>query len=431
MEKVYMHSMGCTENLLDAQKYYDFLVLNDYEMTEVVEEADIIVLITCGVTSYVSDECCSVFDTLVNTKRSDARMFVGGCLPVIEQEKVKKFNATFFRSNNGDVSTLAEAIGMKNYKWTEEKYGHQFYSGIGNRERKKGAVSEPKGLMKKLVDYEKAMEPAYVALGLEPSDYFHQITEEHYNRAYFVHVARGCGGNCTYCAIKFVKGDIVSKDIATIKQEVEKGISEGYKDIVLAGDDVGSYGRDLGVDFYALMMELNKIEADIKITVRNFEPFWFVHNREKMSEILAGGKIRTINIPIQSGNNEVLARMGRRYTVDVVMEGVEALKELFPDVIFSTHIMVGFPGETVEQFEETLKTIEKGSFDFLRYSMYTERPNTPASKMEDKISYVQKAQRMNQLEQMVCKLEKLKSEKQIKCMQEKISKTLGEIIYGE
>lgn len=417
MEKAYIYAMGCTENFLDAQYYTDFLHQNGYEIVEIIEEADIVIFVTCGVTTYIANECEEKYNFMTSKLKDGAKLIVCGCLPVIEKERVDRFNTLSFKSSHGDVSRLAKILNMDTYNWDESLAGHQFFTGPSiNREEKhyQGAVATAVGRLKTLVELEKATDAVFNVLNEPKSLYFRRVTEEIYKDAYFVHVARGCGGNCTYCAVKFVKGDTKSKTIPQVVDEIKAGISLGKTEIVLAGDDVGSYGKDLEIDFYDLFTEINKLSPRVNYTVRNFEPFWMIHHLDKMEEILSEGAIVSICIPVQSGSNRILNEMKRNYHIEQVLEAVEILKRKHPSILFSTHFMVGFPGETPEDLEKTLDVLRKGLFDFLRYSMYTDRPNTAASKLENKIPLVEKMRRLKILEDLACEVFKQNYETVIK-----------------
>lgn len=400
MLKVYIYAAGCTENLLDAQRYCDFLLQNDFYMTEEVSDADIILFVTCGVTSYIANECSDKYKSLKGEMKEGAKIIACGCLPFIDKEKIngEDSNALYFKSSHGDVTQLAKILGLEDYKYDEDLCGHQFFKGPNNGKNStltNGEVATASGRLKELVELETNLSPVLRSFGIEDSKYFKTITEEIYKESYFVHVARGCGGNCSYCAVKFVKGDVKSKSIEQILNEIKTGHDLGFKEIVLAGDDIGSYGKDINIDFYDLMTEITKLNLDVNFTIRNFEPFWLINNTDKMLKLLESNKFRSICIPIQSGSSKVLKDMKRTYTAEQVLNAVSVIKKKFPEILISSHFMVGFPGETDEDFNETIAAIRSSMFDFIRYSMYTDRPNTEASKRTDKIGITEKMLRMN------------------------------------
>nr|WP_274528540.1 radical SAM protein [Paenibacillus piscarius] len=429
--QAHIYSLGCTENLLDAQLYHDFLQQNGYLMTEVIADADVVILVTCGVTSYLANESMDKYSFLRSKVKEESRLIICGCLPAIERERLDETGALTFKSSHGDVTKLAEILGITDFSWDDSAVGHQLYfpSVSQDQPNPQGAVATATRKLKTLVALEREMENVYSELEMERPMYFRRITEEVYKEAYFVHVARGCGGACSFCAVRFVKGKIKSKPIAQIVKEIMRGAEEGYTEIVLAGDDVGSYGKDMDSDFYELMKELLALDLPVNYSVRNFEPFWMVNHLDKMEGLLADGRIASICVPLQSGSNRVLERMKRHYTLEQVLQAVEYLKEKYPHVLFSTHYMIGFPGETEEDFNLTLNSLTCDYFDFIRYSMYTDRPRTESSKMTDKVTVVEKLRRMKIMDEYSYKFFEEKHKKMTQSWISALNRRMEEIFY--
>ena len=199
----------------------------------------------------------------------------------------------------------------------------------------------------------------------------------------WINIMYGCNNFCTYCIVPYVRGRERSRAISEVLADVKQVLSEGYKEITLLGQNVDSYGSDLkdGTDFAALLKEIAAIPGKFRVRFMTSHPKDF--NKSVVDVIASSNNIcHNIHLPIQSGSNEILRRMNRKYTVEQYLDIVDYIKEKMPDVGITSDIMIGFPGETEEDFIQTCELVKKVRFSNAFTFVYSPRKGTPAATME-------------------------------------------------
>jgi tRNA-2-methylthio-N6-dimethylallyladenosine synthase len=218
----------------------------------------------------------------------------------------------------------------------------------------------------------------------------------------WVNIMYGCDKFCTYCIVPYTRGKERSRRPEDIIQEVRHLAAQGYKEITLLGQNVNAYGKDFEDMKYGLgdlMDEIRKIDIPrIRFTTSHPRDF-----DDRLIEILAkgGNLVEHIHLPVQSGSTEVLKMMARKYTREQYLELVRKIKEAIPGVTLTTDIIVGFPNETEEQFEETLSLYREVGYDSAYTFIYSPREGTPAAKMEDNVPMAVKKERLQRLNALV------------------------------
>ena len=215
-------------------------------------------------------------------------------------------------------------------------------------------------------------------------------------------ISNGCDNFCAYCIVPIARGREISRTVIDIASDVKKAITNGAKEIWLLGQTVNSYKNE-GVKFHNLLRLINDIDGDFWIRFTSPHPKDF--SDELIKAMAECDKFaHYINLPVQSGNNAVLKRMGRPYTVGHYKKLVGKIRKAMPDIAISTDIIVGFPGETRKQFEDTKKLFEEIKFDMAFISEYSPRPKTVAYKMfKDNVSHKEKESRKNELNEILKK----------------------------
>ena len=214
----------------------------------------------------------------------------------------------------------------------------------------------------------------------------------------WVNIIYGCNNFCSYCIVPYVRGREISRDMDVILDEVKKCVAEGYKEITLLGQNVNSYGNDLhidGVNFASLLREIDKIEGKFRVRFMTSHPKDL--SKEVVEVMASSTKIcANIHLPIQSGSSKVLRDMNRRYDRDHYYSLIEMLREKMPNIGITTDIMVGFPTESEEDFEDTMDMVRKVRYSNAFTFIYSPRKGTPAAKMEQ-IPYEIKKRRIGEL----------------------------------
>jgi MiaB/RimO family radical SAM methylthiotransferase len=200
---------------------------------------------------------------------------------------------------------------------------------------------------------------------------------------YFVMIAQGCSNRCSYCNIKRAKGEVRSEPPQAILKELRNGLSLGVREFALLADDCASYGRDLGSDLTQLMEQLFTAGHGFSVKLGYVYPKFLLDHFDSLVKVFGTGRIRYVNIPVQSGSQRILDLMNRRYSVDAVMEAVRRLRAAAPDTTLCTHLMINFPTESHDDFLRSLAVAE--GFDEVLFLNYSDNQDTDAAGLFPKV----------------------------------------------
>jgi len=351
MKTYYIRTYGCQMNLHESEKLAGLLENAGYTLATEPESADIILFVTCCIRENAEQKVYGHIGALKQYKAEnpDVVIAVGGCMTQQKSaaEKLKQkfpFVDVIFGTHN-----LCDFMRL-----LEEKSG-----------RKKTLIEITED------DCESENTP---------------MTRSSYPNAW-VNVIYGCNNFCTYCIVPYVRGRERSRTIPDVVAEVKQLVDSGYKEITLLGQNVNSYGNDLkdGGDFADLLDAIGR-EVKGKYRLR----FMSSHPKDLTERLVAAmarneNVCHLIHLPLQSGSNDVLKRMNRRYTREDYMAKIDLIKKFMPDCAVSTDVMVGFPGESEQDFRDTLDIMEKADFASAFMFVYSRRGGTPADKMPDQI----------------------------------------------
>lgn len=360
-KKYHIRTYGCQMNERDSETLAGILADLGYTRTASVEEADLILFNTCCVRETAERKIYGRLNELrpLKKKRPDLLIGVGGCMAQKDKERVlTKAPHVDFVFGTHNIQELPELIS------------------------KAAALSEP------LVQ---VWEEGQVPLVDLPAQ------REGKLKAY-VTITYGCTNFCTYCIVPYVRGKERSRPPQDIIQEVTQLAQEGYKEVTLLGQNVNTYGRDLGkgVSFAQLLREVNQVEGIQRIRYTTSHP------RDFTAEIIAAVRdcdkvCEHFHLPIQAGSNRILQRMNRGYTREEYLQLVERIREEVPDCSITTDIIVGFPGEEEEDFAATLDIVRQVRFDNAFTFVFSPRSGTPAAKMKEQVPEDVKKERLNRL----------------------------------
>ncbi|MCC0642887.1 tRNA (N(6)-L-threonylcarbamoyladenosine(37)-C(2))-methylthiotransferase MtaB [Clostridioides sp. ZZV14-6150] len=347
MKKVAFYTLGCKVNQYETEAMLELFEKDGYEQVNSEEYADVYVINTCTVT-HMSDRKSRQYIRRVKKKNSDAIIAVVGCYSQVSPEEILDIEEVNLVMGTNDRRKIVEEI------------------------RKIDAskkVSTVDDIMKV-----KAFEEI-------------EISQTNGKTRAFMKIQDGCDRFCTYCIIPYARGRVRSRDIDSIVDEVKKLAKNGYKEIVLTGIHVASYGKDLkdkNIKLLDVIKQINEIDAIERIRLSSVEPILFTD--EFVNEVLKMEKVCPhYHLSLQSGCDETLKRMNRRYTTLEYKTIVDRLRDKMPNVAITTDVIVGFPGETNEEFKQTyefLKDIELSQMHIFKYSP---RKGTPAATMENQI----------------------------------------------
>ena len=380
MEKKYhIVTYGCQMNVHESEKIAGILYRKGYRATEIVEEADIIVFNTCCIRENAENHAFGNIGALKKLKRRKPELLiaVGGCMT---QEK-------------GKTDVLKEKFPFIDIMF-----------GALNLERLGDLIDEKLRAKKRVIEIrEKEGEIDETETPLRTS----------YPNAW-VNITYGCNNFCSYCIVPYVRGRERSRKPEKIVEEVRLLVKEGYKEITLLGQNVNSYGRDGSTDttFAELLDEIASIEGKFRLRFMTSHPKDF--NEDVVRVMEKHRKIcRLVHLPVQSGSDRILKEMNRRYTSEKYLSEIEMLKTRLPEAEVTTDIIVGFPGETEEDYLQTEELVKKVDFASAFTFVYSKRSGTKAAEMEDQIPEDVQKSRIMRLVELVNSLTRKKSEKYV------------------
>lgn len=361
--KVFMLTFGCQQNEADSESICGMAVRMGYTVTSSQEDADLVIINTCAIREHAELKALSLTGQFKHLKEKNPVLKIGICGCMVTQEHrmqdiKNKYPYVDFLFGTNMVYRFPEILYNG---FTKNKRQFYFNDGASN-----------------------------ICEGLP-------IQREHPYKAW-VSIMYGCNNFCTYCIVPYVRGRERSRLPEDILKEVEDVVKKGYTEITLLGQNVNSYGKDLerGYDFSDLLSDICKIKGEFRIR------FMTSHPKDasiKLLETMAREEkiAKHLHLPIQSGNNRILKEMNRRYTKESFLSLVNKAKELMPDIGMTSDIIVGFPSETEEEFEDTLDVLRKAKFDSVFSFIYSPRKGTPASEMKEQIPEKIKKARFNRL----------------------------------
>ena len=378
MKKIHVYTnTNCRRRLLDAKKLQLYFRKNKHPVVDRPEDADQIIYITCAYRDGITEINLAKIKELKNYK---AELIVAGCLPVIEEEKLKEIfqGITIGTKDLNEIDKLFPKNKIKFSSITDaEAITHENYI----------THYEENLTLKKLPlinDYYQRFKEFFTRNIL--NDHLMVYLFPSKPEFYHVRISWGCTGNCAYCVIRKAIGPLKSKPLDGCISDFKIGIEAGYKKIVITADDVGAYGLDIGLDFPTLLDKLTKIPGDHEISVQDLHPQWVVKYIDKLEPIFKRDKITSVNIALQSGSSTILKKMNRYSDIEKMHEALEKIKNSSKKLSFDTHFILGFPTETHENFLETMDFIKKLDFDMGFIYRFSCKKGTKAETLEPKVS---------------------------------------------
>jgi len=368
MKTAHIVCVGCYEARMECAQLQRFLEMNGFQIEIDPKQADLTIMYACGLTELDGQISLDILKDLENRKKPNADLLVWGCLPKIDPKLVAKTHngPTFGRR---EIHKLEEMIQAK-VKYDEVTANHLFPESEDVQRLK--AKHKPDDLTH-LIEEVNYRIRSKVASVTEP-EIFH------------IMVARGCLGHCAYCSDLHSCGRAGSKRVERVVAEFKRGLEQGFKRFHLMATDLGAYGRDLGYNLSHLLKKLTSEKGDYRLLLPNVNPSFLKEMLEDDLAVFRSGRISLLGAPVESGSNRILEAMGRKYTIEEFSKCIAAVNEEFPEILVWTQLMVGFPGETEDDFEATLRLLDEVSFDYIQVFRFSARPTTPASFFKDQVS---------------------------------------------
>ena len=354
--KAFVHTYGCQGNVADSEHIKGQLVEMGYSLTETLNEADIIIYNTCAIREHAEDRVFGNVGALKTLKKNNKNLVIGLCGCMMQQEHIAEKIKNSYPYVNLVFGTHAlhklPELLFKVFKTKKRVFSVEECDGV---------IAE--GMPNERDSGENAWLP----------------------------IMYGCDNYCSYCVVPYVRGRERSREPEVVLKEAEGLINEGYKKITLLGQNVNSYGKSLenGINFSELVRRLDEIEGDYTFDFMTSHP---KDCTKELIDVLASSKhfCGHLHLPVQSGNNRILKEMNRKYTREHYLELVNYAKERIPGVDITTDIIVGFPGETYEEFLDTVSLVKEVKYGSMFTFIYSKRKGTKAASFPDPISKEEK-----------------------------------------
>jgi len=359
---LFINTIGCQMNVYDSEQIARVLKPMSYRETPFLDMANLIIVNTCTIREKAEQKVFSFLGRLAGLKRKkpDLIIGVGGCVAQQEGGKILErapyVDLVFGTNAIGRLPVIIERIEAKKCRVVDVEMSEQIEElDFGADESQDGKVSS------------------------------------------FVTIMQGCDNYCTYCVVPYVRGRETSRDPERIVNEIICLVESGVQEVTLLGQNVNSYGKKEGLcTFPELLALVNEIDGLLRIR------FTTSHPKDLSEDLMLAFKnldklCNHIHLPVQSGSNRILKSMNRKYSRELYLEKVDKLFNICPDIAITSDIIVGFPGETRGDFEETLDLIKKVEYDSLFAFIYSDRPNATAAHFSDKISEQEKKERLLQV----------------------------------
>ena len=369
MKKVYVRSNGCIDNLLEGKSFRAYFEQNGWQVVQDPQEADVIIANTCAYDQKHED--ISVADIEELKQYANAELIVTGCLPKINKQRMDTvFDGVSFGPKERE--RLKEVVG------TDQEIMWKAQHTIADDD-----IAELPH--RKIVHNVAKLKTMAGRFGkhLLPNFEIGDLTGD--QNSFFLVLGEGCLGNCAYCGIKNAKGSLQSKPVDDIVADFKAGLAEGHSRFILTADDTGAYGQDLGTNLPTLVERLLEVEGDYRLNIYHLEPNWLIKYLDWFLKVFDTEKIDVIFSPLQHGSNRILKAMRRPYTVEAYVDAIQQLREKLPTLKIWNQFIIGFPGETDEDFDACMAVLDQVSFNVVQAFAYSDRPGTAASKMANHI----------------------------------------------
>ncbi len=395
----FVETYGCAQNENDSEKLKGMLVDMGYAICESSDDADVILFNTCSVRENADLKVFGNLGALKHAKTKKPNLIIGVCGCMMQQEHI------------------AEEV-RKKYKHVDMVFGtHSLYKfpEVLNKARegvRAFFAEDSEGEIAEGIPVYREKPPLAK-----------------------VSIMYGCNNFCTYCIVPYVRGRERSREPENILAELNLVAAQGYKEVMLLGQNVNSYGKDKhdGMNFAQLLKEACKVDGIERIRFMTSHP---KDISNELIDVMAEEKkiCKQLHLPLQSGSNKILEKMNRRYTAEKYLDIVKRVRERIPEIVLSTDIIVGFPGETNEDFEETMNVLRKVRYDTVFSFIYSKRKGTPAAEMEDCLTDEEKHKNFDRMIDLQNEISKEKNDeylgKKLIVLAEGMSKTNDEFLSG-
>jgi tRNA-2-methylthio-N6-dimethylallyladenosine synthase len=357
---VYVSTYGCQMNVNDTERMYSLLEMANFTPVQTPEEAELIIINACSIREKPVHKVYSEVGRYkkLREKNPNIKIGVGGCVGQQEKENLIKnqplIDFVFGTDNIDSLPNLVSQVFSDKAKVIQTKFEHRAPYHVETLVRNPGVST-------------------------------------------FVNIAKGCDNFCTFCIVPYTRGREKSRPMSHVLMDVRNLVKRGVKEVSLLGQNVNSYNSEDGTDFADL---LKKVATDTDVERIRYTTSHPKDFNEKLMQVMADHQEKIceyVHLPFQSGNTEILKRMNRGYSREEYLAKIQQMKKIIPNLVLSTDIIVGFPGETEEAFQDTMSMLDEVGFETIYAFMYSPRPFTKAAQYTDQVEEAVKNERLNRL----------------------------------
>lgn len=353
MKTAAYYTLGCKLNFAETSTIARKLADAGVERVEFHESADLYVINSCSVTDHADKKCRKVIEEALECNPS-AKVVVVGCYAQLKPEEIKQ------------IPGVTRILGAK------EKFELEYYQ----------AVLQEEGQQLPSIERSHIKETREFVSSYSFGD----------RTRTFLKVQDGCDYFCSFCTIPLARGRSRNPSISEVLHQASEAAAQGVKELVLTGVNIGDFGKSTGEHFSDLVQQLDALDLDVRYRISSIEPNLLT---AELIEFLSKSKrfVPHFHLPLQSGSDAILERMRRRYRTELYADRVQHIKTVMPNACIGVDVIVGFPGETLELFEETLAFIQALPVDYLHVFTYSERENTTALRLDGKVPFSERKKR--------------------------------------
>ena len=351
MKSFFVEGYGCSLNLSETEQVAGFLKENNFEQIKDFKKADFVIINTCSVKQVTEQRMLSRICFLLEHKKSLSKLIVMGCLASAQNETIQKISKEIIVLGTS-LALLCRVLGVK----------------------------------------EKEFSPEIIPVKS------HELIS-------IISISTGCLGNCAYCSSRLARKNLHSYSVESIKFAFKKALESGSKEIWITSQDLGCYGFDINSSLPELLKELLKNKGNFRIRLGMMNPNHFLKIRKELMQLFSDERLyQFLHLPVQSGSDKVLKAMNRKYSVKDFVSCIEYARKIVPQISISTDIIVGFPGESEQDFKKSLALVKKIRFDVVNVSRFGKRKGTLAEKMPNQLNELEKKERSRYLAEFFDKI---------------------------
>ena len=357
IEKCYVNYLGCEKRKLDTQSIWEYLKKNKYTLTFDVKQADAIVFVTCGFCEKYEDWSISKMKKIYQKKQLHALFIICGCLTSINPKRLQE--------------NFPDAIHIKTRNLEELD-----------------SIFQPMYPMQDIPDTNITIFDKQIAkYESERPKTKAQLQYEEAKKGYKIRINWGCLGNCAFCVTRYAEQKLLSKPLDTILTEFKNGLQKKHRTFFLTGGDTGAYGQDIQTNIVHLLQAMFQISGNYIFHFHDFGVHWFYRYKKELQQLFENNRehIGCFCLPIQSGSNRILKIMHRPYLIENIVETLIKFKQAIPEIMIGTHFITGFPGETEQDFQQSVQVVQQLPLDFCNVFPYTDHASAESYHFPDKV----------------------------------------------